>query len=141
MVALARARLGGAPALAHCSVRLGDMYRLPLPDQQVDVAVMQMVLHHAEDPAAALAEAARVLAPSGTLLVVDLAVHTDTEAAARLAHRWLGFSERQIRELLEAADLREAGLVAIPGRLEIRLWSAKPAYAPAHAEPIAEEAR
>ncbi len=42
-------------------------------DGAFDVAVLQMVLHYAEDPAAALAEAARVLAPGGRLVVVDLA--------------------------------------------------------------------
>ena len=70
MLALARARIAGQRALEHCAVRLGDMYRLPMPDGHFDLVVMQMVLHHAEDPAAALAEAARVLAPRGTLVVV-----------------------------------------------------------------------
>ena len=37
------------------------MYRLPLADSFFDVATLQMVLHYAEDPAAALAEAARTL--------------------------------------------------------------------------------
>src|SRR5580692_4046015 len=56
MLALARARLA-RPGLTHCAVRLADMYRLPLPDASFDAVVMQMVLHYAEDAAAALAEA------------------------------------------------------------------------------------
>ncbi len=53
MLALARARLA-RPGLTHCAVRLADMYRLPLPDGGFDLVLMHMVLHHAEDPAAAL---------------------------------------------------------------------------------------
>src|SRR5208283_3711610 len=72
MLALARARLA-SQALAHCAVRLADMYRLPLPDGSFDVVVLQMVLHHAEDPAGVVREAARVLKPGGRLLLIDLA--------------------------------------------------------------------
>ncbi len=74
MLALARARLARA-GIGHCAVRLADMYRLPLAEASFDIVVMQMVLHYAEDPAGALAEAARVLRPGGRLLVIDLAAH------------------------------------------------------------------
>src|SRR5580700_2001612 len=60
MLALARARLDG-PAFTHCAVRLADMYRLPLSDESFETVVLQMVLHHAEDPAGAVQEATRVL--------------------------------------------------------------------------------
>src|SRR3954447_10551323 len=74
MLALARARLA-RPGLGHCSVRLADMYRLPFADASFQIAVMQMVLHYAEDPPGVLAEAARVLRPGGRLIVIDLAHH------------------------------------------------------------------
>ncbi len=51
MLALARARLARA-GVPHCAVRLADMYRLPLADARFDLVVLQMVLHHAEDPRA-----------------------------------------------------------------------------------------
>ena len=63
MLALARARLAEHGLADRCAVRQADMYRLPLPDGGFDVVALQMVLHYAEDPAAALAEAARVLRP------------------------------------------------------------------------------
>src|SRR6202789_2503883 len=74
MVALARSRLAH-PGLGHCAVRLADMYRLPLADASFDTAVLQMVLHYAEDPAGVLGEAARVLRPHWRLVVIDLAPH------------------------------------------------------------------
>lgn len=139
MLALARARLAH-PGLTHCAVRLADMYRLPLPDAGFDAVVLQMVLHYAEDPAAALAEAARVLAPGGRLLVVDLAAHDNAACMQRLAHRWPGFSDAAMAERLAAAHLAPAAITAIPGPLEVRIWTAHvPAAAPA--TPVLESAR
>jgi ArsR family transcriptional regulator len=130
MLALARARLAGA-GFSHCAVRLADMYRLPLPDDGFDAVVMQMVLHHAEDPAAALAEAARVLRPDGRLIVVDLGEHANRECVERLAHRWAGFSDARMQELLTGAGLAGNGGAVIEGPMQVRIWSAGPAPRPA----------
>ena len=127
MLALARARLarpdqdGGN--LSHCAVRLADMYRLPLGDAGHDLVLLHMVLHHAEDPAGVLAEAARVLKPGGRLVVVDLAAH-DPAATAHLAFRWPGFDDARMAALMGAAGLLPAAARAVPGPLETRLWPA-----------------
>ncbi|MCW3476831.1 ArsR/SmtB family transcription factor [Limobrevibacterium gyesilva] len=124
MLALARARLS-RPGLLHCAVRLADMYRLPLPDGGFDAVVLQMVLHYAEDPAGALAEAARVLRPGGgRLVVVDLAPHGRADCIDRLAHRWPGFSDEAMHDLFTRAGLIPGGVVAVPGPMDMRLWSA-----------------
>ena len=130
MLALARARLARA-GLSHCSVRLADMYRLPLADASFDIAVMQMVLHYAEEPQGALAEVARVLRPGGQLIVIDLAEHDQADVCARLAHRWPGFSDATMHDLLQGAGMRqgepvliaEAAVRAGPA-LAMRLWPA-----------------
>ena len=122
MLALARARLS-RPGLTHCAVRLGDMYRLPIADGAFDHVMLQMVLHYAEDPAAALAEATRVLRPGGTLVVVDLAAHDNQECLTRLAHRWPGFTDARMQALLGSA-LATPITVSVPGPMEVRLWAA-----------------
>jgi len=126
MLALARVRLA-KPEFAHLCVRLADMYALPLRDAAYDLVLLQMVLHYAEDPAKAVAEAARVLAPGGTLLVVDLAPHSRAELRERMAHRALGFSHDDMAELLRGAGLTITEHTDIPGTLAVRIWRAEPA--------------
>lgn len=130
MLALARARLSDG-RFAHCAVRLADMYRLPLPDAGFDIVVLQMVLHHAEDPDGAVIEAARVLSPGGRLLVIDLAEHDRTDLTGKLAHRWAGFSDPAVNRMFTAAGVEWHEPVAVPGALPIRIWSARrPVAAP-----------
>ena len=136
MLALARARLARA-GLGHCAVRLADMYRLPLPDASFDVVVLQMVLHHAETPAEALAEAARVLRPGGRLLAIDLAPHRNADCLQRFAHRWPGFSDAEMRRLLAEAGLAPGEAVPVAGPLEVRIWQAERLPAAAALEPVA----
>lgn len=129
MLALARARLS-RPGLTHCAVKLGDMYRLPIADRSYDHVVLQMVLHYAEDPAAALTEACRVLRPGGSLVIIDLAAHDNADCMTRLAHRWPGFSDERIAELCGAELVLHPSL-SIPGPLEVRLWIAARLATPA----------
>ena len=63
--AVARARAAGIAAVAAAADAL------PLADGTVEVAVVFNSLHHFLDPAAALAEARRVLAPGGVLYVAE----------------------------------------------------------------------
>jgi ArsR family transcriptional regulator len=138
MLALARARLA-QPGLAHCAVRLADMYRLPLADASFDTAVLQMVLHYAEDPAGAMAEAARILRPGGKLIVIDLASHARDDLISKRAHRWPGFSDTALHKLLNNAGLDPGEAVTIPGPLDVRIWCATrmhEAIAEASLEPV-----
>jgi len=121
MLALARVRLA-KPDFAHCSVRLADMYALPLHDAAYDLVLLQMVLHYAEDPAQVIVEAARVLAPGGRLLIVDLAPHTRAELRERLAHRALGFADSDLAPLLAQAGLRVDRAAEVAGPMHVRIW-------------------
>ena len=85
----------------------GDMEKLPLESASVDVALLSQALHHAANPAAAAAEAARILRPGGRVLVLDLREHDQEWVRDRVGDRWLGFSEAQLEELLSQAGLRD----------------------------------
>jgi ArsR family transcriptional regulator len=56
--------------LPNCTLRQGDMYRLPLGDDEFDTAILDDVLFDAEWPTDAIAEAVRVLRPGGRLLLL-----------------------------------------------------------------------
>lgn len=124
MLALARVRLA-KPEFAHLSVRLADMYALPLRDASYDLVLLQMVLHYAEDAHQVIAEAARLLVPGGQFVIVDLAPHRRSELIDRMAHRTLGFSDAAIAELCAAAGLALEADTSVAGPLEVRIWSCR----------------
>ena len=100
MLSAARATLA---ACVNVDVRRGALEALPLDDAQLDLAVLALVLHHLPDPARALSEAARALAPGGRVLVVDMLPHDRIEYQQHMGHVWLGFAEAQMRKWLDAA--------------------------------------
>jgi ubiquinone/menaquinone biosynthesis C-methylase UbiE len=116
MLRLARAKL---PAL---DLRQGDMYALPIPPAAFDTVVMHQVLHYAQHPGAAIAEAARGLAEEGRLLVVDFATHRSEALRERHAHQWLGFSDAQIGAWFTEAGLESSPPLALEGALTVKLW-------------------
>jgi ubiquinone/menaquinone biosynthesis C-methylase UbiE len=59
----------------NVELRRGDITALALPDDSVDAAVANMVLHHTTDPAAMLRETARVVRPGGTVAICDEVTH------------------------------------------------------------------
>jgi ArsR family transcriptional regulator len=83
----------------------GDLARLPLRDESVDVALMSQSLHHATDPERAIAEAVRILRPHGRLLILDLKPHDQTWVRARYGHQRLGFSTAELESLLQGGGL------------------------------------
>jgi ArsR family transcriptional regulator len=85
----------------------GELERLPIADASVDLALLSQALHHAEDPARALAEAARILVPGGRVLILDLREHDEAWVRERLGDRWLGFPDARLRGLLEHAGLSQ----------------------------------
>ncbi len=124
MLALARARLEGT-GLDHCEVRLADMYSLPFPEGSIDTITCHQVLHFAADPAAAVAEAARVLRPAGLLILADFAPHTLEDLRDHHAHRRLGFSDDEVAGWFRSAHLVPGRTVALDGDpLTVVIWSA-----------------
>ncbi len=122
MLRLARVKLDDA-GVTGASLRQGDMYALPMGEESVETIILHQVLHYAQSPGMAIAEAARVLKPDGRLLVIDFAAHDRAELRERDAHLRLGFADDAMRGWFRAAGL-ELDLIdrLEGGELTVILW-------------------
>lgn len=128
MLSVARASLA-REGLHRVELRQGDLHAPPFPRGGFDLVVMHQVLHYLDDPARALEQAARLLAPGGRLLVVDFAPHGLEFLREAQAHRRLGFSQDQVRAWFEEAGLDVDVVRDLPppargpgDRLTVSLW-------------------
>lgn len=124
MLTVARANLERTNR-RNCMVRHGDMYHLPVESSSFDVATLHQVLHYAEAPGKAIAEAARVLRPDGKLIVVDFAKHARDDLRLEHAHRWLGFADEEMADWYRNAGLQPETPVRLAGDpLTVTIWAA-----------------
>lgn len=142
MLRVARAKLQHLPA-SRIELVQGDFADLPFADAGFDTVILHQVLHFAPDPAPVLAEAARVLRGGGRIAIVDFASHDREELRTRHQHVRLGFSDRQMAELLKAAGFTASAPTALEGgSLVVKIWTAKRrAAAPSSKSPALETAK
>jgi ArsR family transcriptional regulator len=91
--------------LSHVHALVADMHALPFDANSFDSVLLFHTLTYAEHPARALGECARVLRPSGRLVLLCLDRHDKLEVTARYGERHPGFSPRAVRRLLSGAGL------------------------------------
>ena len=130
MLRLARTKLDG---LDGWELRQGDIMSLPLAQESADTVILHQVLHFIPAPEAALAQVARLLAPSGQLLIADFAPHEREELRTQDAHARLGFSDTQIAQWLTAVGLVLTQTETLEGdELTVKLWlGTRPAHSKA----------
>ncbi len=131
MLALARTRFEKAE-LHHCQARFGDLYDLTFDAGEFDAVIVHQVLHYLDDPASAIAVAARMLAPGGQLLIIDFAPHEHEFLRDEHTHQRLGFATPEVNRWIADSGLvilrsrklappRTAGKTAIT----VTLWHAE----------------
>ena len=93
--------------LKNLEFRLGDLQNPPVEPASVDLVILSQALHHAEDPTATLAAAAKLLKPHGQILILDLLSHKFDKARELYGDRWLGFAESDLHRWMEAAGFKK----------------------------------
>ncbi len=128
MLNIARDEVAKA-GLSRCELRHGDIFATGLPGGCADLVTVHQVLHYLGDPAAAVSEAARLVAHDGLLLIADFAPHDHEFLREAHQHRRLGFADAEILPWLEAAGLRLESNIALPPSsdegLTVKIWTAR----------------
>lgn len=117
MLDVARANLAATPAV---ELRLAEGRRLPAETGSFDAVFANMYLHHAPDPAAAIAEMGRLLKPGGRLIITDLDTHEQAWMRAAMADRWLGFARQVVQAWFETAGLTDVIIDCAAGTCDCR---------------------
>jgi ubiquinone/menaquinone biosynthesis C-methylase UbiE len=128
MLNIAR-RNAAAAGLDRLELRHGNIFETRLAASCADLVVVHQVLHYLSGPANALAEAARLVAPGGKLLIVDFAPHGLEFLREAHQHRRLGFSDAEMSRWFEAAGLSAQTPRALPPAkdkgLTVKIWIAE----------------
>jgi ubiquinone/menaquinone biosynthesis C-methylase UbiE/DNA-binding transcriptional ArsR family regulator len=93
--------------LKNLEFRRGDLQNPPLEPNSVDLAILSQALHHAENPAAALRSAHKIIKPGGQILILDLLKHNFEKAHELYGDRWPGFAESDLHRWLEEAGFKK----------------------------------
>jgi 2-polyprenyl-6-hydroxyphenyl methylase/3-demethylubiquinone-9 3-methyltransferase len=113
-----------------CAFVLGDLARAPLASASADLVLLCDVIEHVDDVAAALAESARLLRPSGLLFVTTLNRTWRARLLAVTLGEGLGFVPRGTHDPSKFVAPRELASMAADCGLELvdvdgqslRLW-------------------
>ena len=130
MLTVARANLA-RDGVVNARVRQGNVSATPFEADTADLVIIHQVLHYIEDPAAVLAEAARLLKPGGQLLIVDFAPHELEFLRSEYGHLRLGIREDDMREWAQKAGLtlhpprQLSAPDTLEKRLNVNVWSAQ----------------
>lgn len=129
MLREARAEAAGAQ-LHNLNLVQGDAGRLPFADEQFDLVMCRLALHHFADPAAEVVEMARVARAPGTLAIVDLLSPDDADLAVRYnafermrdpSHTW-AVTAGELRSLMDAAGRPVADWFAREVEVAVDPW-------------------
>jgi arsenite methyltransferase len=135
--ALARANVKRRAYQAQAGLVQGDGARLPMPAGVFDLLVINLGINNFEDPAAILADCARVLAPGGRLaLTTNISGHMaefyavfrqvlldqglESQLPALAAHEAHRGTRQSVTSLVEGAGLKTARVVEDSFRLRYR---------------------
>ncbi len=127
MLTIARTNVTKA-GVEQVELRHGDIFATRLPAASADLVIVHQVLHYLSDPAAAVAEACRLVSPGGRLVIIDFAPHDFEHMREAHQHRRLGFADSEINGWLQDGGLTPSAPIALPHDAEgltVTIWTAE----------------
>lgn len=127
MLNIARTNVTKA-GVEQVELRHGDIFATRLPAASADLVIVHQVLHYLSDPAAAVAEAARLVSAGGRLVIIDFAPHDFEHMREAHQHRRLGFADSEINGWLQDGGLSPSAPIALPHDAEgltVTIWTAE----------------
>jgi len=89
----------------NVEIRHGDLYEPPIADEEVDAAIVSLVLHHVEQPVEAVRQMARILKRGGRCLILDMVRHDRESYRQTMGHKHLGFDPDAVKQWAETSGL------------------------------------
>src|SRR5437588_6667748 len=99
--------------LKNLEFRLGDIEKPPIEPESVDLVILSQALHHASDPAKAIASIYKILRSGGQIMMLDLLQHNFGKAREVYGDRWLGFAESDLHRWLEEAGFKKVEISVV----------------------------
>ncbi|HEY3914205.1 MAG TPA: metalloregulator ArsR/SmtB family transcription factor [Verrucomicrobiae bacterium] len=99
--------------IKNLEFRLGELENPPIEADSVDLALLSQALHHANKPEDGIAAAYRILRPQGQVMILDLLQHNFEQARELYGDRWLGFTESDLQNWLEAAGFKKIEVTVV----------------------------
>lgn len=111
MLAAAERRVAG---LQNVNLKRAELNQLPLEARSLDAAWMVLVLPYLIEPVEVLREAARVLKPLASLILVDLLPHDRQAYRQEMGHLCMGVGREELSRWCSAAGLVLVNYVGLP---------------------------
>ncbi|RLA27731.1 MAG: ArsR family transcriptional regulator [Gammaproteobacteria bacterium] len=109
---LARAELMLA-GIPNCSLRKGDMYRLPFDDAEFNTIIIDDVLANAKKPVRALEEARRLLKPGGRLFILESVAERSSAQLQKSLAEWSATAALRLSPARFAPKKRPVWLLSV----------------------------
>jgi SAM-dependent methyltransferase len=120
MLDSARQRLSGVSNIDFVE---GAAHDIGLKAASLDAAVCMLVLHHVDEPAAAIREMRRTLRADrhgGVAIVVDMVRHSRDEYRRTMGHKHLGFGREQMEHMMRDAGFAQTRYRELPAEPDAR---------------------
>ncbi len=106
MLDIARHRISQA-GCNNVELHQGDLSKLPLPSDTIDLLVAALVLHHVPSPQDAIAQLFRVAREGGRVLIIEQGPHQETSFYERMQDHWWGFESDKLCQQLRQVGFKE----------------------------------